>query len=1315
MGSSTLYYRECHTECTALHDAYTYSISTATIREPGTTASYTCRAGYELTAGDFERHCQQTLLWNGTAPTCSYVGCESAWVHQVCYKCRGNVNYCGNGGFWGVLSKQECESFVDGVNYISAHYNPTDSGCARYTCHENTYFTESSRWQMRTSCNTECTNFTLALTENVKVDASVPANISFRTNEIGECFISCFELVGCFIFTYDNNAHMCEIYTSCGTTCTTMADSNVDLYTRNCNIECYELLNTISRSVYTPASRLPGSMAIYECAFGYVHTSGDIERSCQPDLGWNGTEAICSRVNCSTPNSLSNGVVVAINSTFSYNDLIEYVCDAGYELNGIAIQQCHGDGNWSDIPPICEPVNCGSLSPPSNGNVSFPNGTTYQQAAAFVCDSGFALSSTTVVKCIASKSWSPQTPTCEIIDCGAVPHPVKGYVNLSGGISGNTTYGAVATYNCDAGFTLSHSLTRTCSDNSSWSNTAPSCSTMCSELLNSTSTNVYVSERHAGLPIIVAIYECAFGYVHTSGDIERTCQPDLGWNGTEAICSRVNCSTPNSLSNGVVVAINSTFSYNDLIEYVCDAGYELNGISIQQCHGDGNWSDIPPICEPVNCGSLSPPSSGNVSFPNGSTYKQSAAFVCDQGFALSSYDVVSCNASRKWFPQTPTCDVIDCGPVPDQVNGYVNLSGGISGNTTYGAVAIYNCDAGFTLSHSLTRTCSDNSSWSNTAPSCSTMCGELLNSTSTNVYVSERHAGLPVIVAIYECAFGYVHTSGDIERTCQPDLGWNGTEAICSRVNCSTPNSLSNGVVVAINSTFSYNDLIEYVCDAGYELNGISIQQCHGDGNWSDIPPICEPVNCGSLSPPSNGNVSFPNGSTYKQSAAFVCDQGFALSSYDVVSCNASRKWFPQTPTCNVIDCGPVPDQVNGYVNLSGGISGNTTYGAVAIYNCDAGFTLSHSLTRTCSDNSSWSNTAPSCSTMCGELLNSTSTNVYVSERHAGLPIIVAIYECAFGYVHTSGDIERTCQPDLGWNGTEAICSRVNCSTRFSPLNGVVVAVNSTFSYNDLIEYMCDAGYELNGISIQQCHGDGNWSDIPPICEPVNCGSLSPPSNGNVSFPNGSTYKQSAAFVCDQGFALSSYDVVSCNASRKWFPQTPTCDIIDCGPVPDQVNGYVNLSGGISGNTTYGAVATYTCNAGFTKSHFLTRTCSDGSVWSNTAPICHTSISTTPGAPGKLYIMPCICYENKTFTGLTQEEIINLLVKETSIQANSTAKSLNRLRSRTDPRASSTVVGVVAIAIISSIFGLLFLSDIPTLFRHTKAAFTNRMENLYKP
>lgn len=85
----------------------------------------------------------------------------------------------------------------------------------------------------------DCRIFTLAEYRNRYVvdTANNTANYMSR----GECFIWCFDVQGCLTFFHDDNSNICQLYTSCGTSCNTAVSisSNHRVYTRHCEDGMY--------------------------------------------------------------------------------------------------------------------------------------------------------------------------------------------------------------------------------------------------------------------------------------------------------------------------------------------------------------------------------------------------------------------------------------------------------------------------------------------------------------------------------------------------------------------------------------------------------------------------------------------------------------------------------------------------------------------------------------------------------------------------------------------------------------------------------------------------------------------------------------------------------------------------------------------------------------------------------------------------------------------------------------------------------------------------------------------------------------------
>ena len=61
-------------------------------------------------------------------------------------------------------------------------------------------------------------------------------------------------------------------------------------------------------------------------------------------------------------------------------------------------------------------VDCGTLTNPANGQVTYTAGTLFGQTATYSCDSGYNLVGVSVRTCQATGVWSGSVPTCQGIE-----------------------------------------------------------------------------------------------------------------------------------------------------------------------------------------------------------------------------------------------------------------------------------------------------------------------------------------------------------------------------------------------------------------------------------------------------------------------------------------------------------------------------------------------------------------------------------------------------------------------------------------------------------------------------------------------------------------------------------------------------------------------------------------------------------------------------------------------------------------------------------------------------------------------------------
>jgi len=183
----------------------------------------------------------------------------------------------------------------------------------------------------------------------------------------------------------------------------------------NFNVSACPYLNEsdVFNVTYLNSDAMPvvGTTANYTCREGYA-TSKSTTRYCNSTLNWDGREPTCVKIECNSSMDISNGFYTSDLSSYEFGSVLQFHCDAGYNLIGDAALVCLSTGRWNATLPTCMPVNCGNISTPSNALVNYPNGTTFQSQAHTKCKPGFNISGSSVLTCNETGVWVPDLPNC---------------------------------------------------------------------------------------------------------------------------------------------------------------------------------------------------------------------------------------------------------------------------------------------------------------------------------------------------------------------------------------------------------------------------------------------------------------------------------------------------------------------------------------------------------------------------------------------------------------------------------------------------------------------------------------------------------------------------------------------------------------------------------------------------------------------------------------------------------------------------------------------------------------------------------------
>ena len=153
-------------------------------------------------------------------------------------------------------------------------------------------------------------------------------------------------------------------------------------------------------------------------------------------------------------------------------------------------------------------------------------------------------------------------------------------------------------------------------------------------------------------------------------------------------------------------------------------------------------------------------------------------------------------------------------------------------------------------------TCGSNSQWiPPTEPVCQANNCSTILSPPANGQVSNGGAGSTGTVVYFSCYPGYSFQNHTWRRSyCLPNSTWSNPTPSCIPILCPNLPSIINGQTLPNNVIA--NTTIQYVCNSGYTLTGVSSNTCNTTGQWtSSVQPTCPPSPCPPLSNPINGQV----------------------------------------------------------------------------------------------------------------------------------------------------------------------------------------------------------------------------------------------------------------------------------------------------------------------------------------------------------------------------------------------------------------------------------------------------------------------------
>lgn len=149
------------------------------------------------------------------------------------------------------------------------------------------------------------------------------------------------------------------------------------------------------------------------------------------------------------------------------------------------------------------------------------------------------------------------------------------------------------------------------------------------------------------------------------------------------------------------------------------------------------------------------------------------------------------------------------------------------------------------------------------------------------------------------------------------------------------------------------------------------------------------------------------------------------------------------------------------------------------------------------------------------------------------------------------------------------------------------------------VSFACNFGYETAGGSPKITCANGVWSPLSLRCQKKSCGPAGEVENGLIDYPGGAEFGATATVTCNRGYyAIGSRELIC--GDGKWLNRVPVCEVINCDPPPNIVNGTFKP---IKESYAYGDVVQYTCKIN-TLDGRSSLTCSDSGKFEPDPPKC---------------------------------------------------------------------------------------------------------------
>ncbi|XP_038054938.1 CUB and sushi domain-containing protein 3-like [Patiria miniata] len=523
-------------------------------------------------------------------------------------------------------------------------------------------------------------------------------------------------------------------------------------------------------------------------------------------------------------------------------------------------------------------------------------------------------------------------------------------------------------------------------------------------------------------------------------------------------------------------------------------------------------------------------------------------FYCTPGYQLSGNATISCQPGGPWSAPVPDCVETTSTEIP-AVSDPCSYPTTTPQNGQYlpeeveyqpGSTVQLSCNSGYLTAGNPTLTCQSDGTWTTENHACPAVdCGPL---------PAFQHAIPSTSLTTYEttvtftCEAGY-QLSGDVTgKTCDASGGWAGEDPQCAGGStCGSPPFPSRGLLIPFKPLYQPDETVKFSCFAGFEVDGATNATCRNDGTWSDSVPTCQMIDCGPL-PVYQFVTPVTTATVFATSVTFRCDDNyhFANGATPFKTCDADGQWVGIDPVCELTTCPPLAKYSKAIQSTD-----VTVVNTVVTFTCETGNELQDSEpipTKTCTSEGVWEGPDPVCRMIdCGPL----PVYPFVTPVTTQTVFETSVtFQCDDNYQFANGATPfKTCDADGQWVGTDPVCELSTCP----PLAKYSKAIQSTdvTVVNTVVTFTCETGNELQDsepIPTKTCTSEGVWEGPDPVCRLVNCGPLDEAPPGVVVNATDYTFNSAVTYSCNNSDQIILGNAtLYCLSNGNWSSDLPTC------------------------------------------------------------------------------------------------------------------------------------------------------------------------------